>query len=177
MRNRVLAELSGGERQRVKIAIGLAQQPRLMLLDEPTQHMDLGRQIELMALLRRLVERGITIVAAVHDLALVRDNCTSAILLTPDAPAVAGPVAELLRSDLLERAFSVERPSIERYLATQPGLSGTAAPPSLEPKEAAGQQEMNEPPEHREHMRRPGEQLRCRGFARHGRSWRYWDHD
>jgi len=158
----------------------LAQQPKLMLLDEPTQHMDLGRQIELMALLRRLVERGITIVAAVHDLALVRDNCTSAILLTPDAPAVAGPVSELLRSDLLERAFSVERPSIERYLATQPGSpgnAGMAAPPSLDSKEATGQQEMNEPQEHREHLRRPGEQLRCRGFARHGRSWRYWDHD
>ena len=58
----------------MKIAIGLAQQPQLMLLDEPTQHLDIGRQIELIALLRRLNERGITIVAAVHDLNLVADN-------------------------------------------------------------------------------------------------------
>jgi ABC-type cobalamin/Fe3+-siderophores transport system ATPase subunit len=120
MRHRVFAELSGGERQRVKIAIALAQQPRLMLLDEPTQHLDLGRQIEVMALLRRLVERGITIVAAMHDLALVREHCSSGILLTPESPAVAGPVAELLRADLLQRAFSVERPSLDRYLAGEP---------------------------------------------------------
>ena len=124
MRHRVFASLSGGERQRVKIAIALAQQPKLMLLDEPTQHLDLGRQIEVMALLRRLVERGITIVAAMHDLALVREHCSSGILLTPGAPALAGPVADLLRADLLERAFSVERPSLDRYLATDSTAPG-----------------------------------------------------
>jgi iron complex transport system ATP-binding protein len=120
MRHRVFAQLSGGECQRVKIAIALAQQPRLMLLDEPTQHLDLGRQIEVMALLRRLVERGITIVAALHDLALVREHCSSGILLTPGAPALTGPSAELLRADLLERAFAVERASLDRYLASEP---------------------------------------------------------
>ena len=134
MRKRIFAELSGGERQRVKIAIGLAQQARLMLLDEPTQHLDLGRQIELMGLLRKLVQRGITIVSAVHDLALVREHCSSAILLTPDAPAMRGPVQELLRADLLERAFCVARPSLERYLATDASLAGgpeLTAPPDL----------------------------------------------
>ena len=119
MRNRVFAELSGGEHQRVKIAIGLAQEPQLMLLDEPTQHLDLGRQIELMALLRRLVDRGITIVAAVHDLAMARENFSSGILLSPGAPAISGSVEELLRPKLLERAFSVERLALERYLATE----------------------------------------------------------
>ena len=120
MRNRVFSELSGGERQRVKIAIGLAQQPKIMLLDEPTQHLDLGRQIELMALLRRLVERGLTILAAVHDLALVRESCSSGIMLLPDAPAISGSLAELLRPDLLERAFSVEAAGLNRYLAREP---------------------------------------------------------
>lgn len=116
LRHRVLGELSGGEAQRVKIAIALAQQPSLMLLDEPTQHLDLGRQIEVMALLRRLAERGITIVAAMHDLALVREHCSSAILLVPEAPAVIGPAADVLRADLLQRAYGVERDALERYL-------------------------------------------------------------
>jgi iron complex transport system ATP-binding protein len=119
LRHRVLGELSGGEAQRVKIAIALAQQPSLMLLDEPTQHLDLGRQIEVMALLRRLAQRGITIVAAMHDLALVREHCSSAILLIPQAPAVIGPVADVLRADLLQRAYGVERGSLDRYLTPE----------------------------------------------------------
>ncbi len=165
MRTRVFSSLSGGERQRVKIAIGLAQQPRLMLLDEPTQHLDLGRQIELMALLRRLVERGITIVAAVHDLALVRDNCSSAILLTPDAPALAGPVPELLRADLLERAFSIERPGLDRYLATQPANPGAVNSVTNSAPNSATNDSASMP------------SSRCRVFVRHHRSWRFWNHD
>jgi iron complex transport system ATP-binding protein len=116
LRHRVFAELSGGERQRVKIAIGLAQQPELMLLDEPTQHLDLGRQMELMAILRRLVERGITVMAAVHDLALAREHCASGVLLFPDAQAICGTMPELLRPELLERAYRVERAGLDRYL-------------------------------------------------------------
>jgi iron complex transport system ATP-binding protein len=186
MRKRILSELSGGERQRVKIAIGLAQQARLMLLDEPTQHLDLGRQIELMDLLRKLVERGITIVAAVHDLALVREHCSSAILLTPHAPALRGPVQELLRADLLERAFCVARPSLERYLAAETFLSGgggeSIAVPDPESKvdDAGSQRRKNEPQEHRERLWRKDELLRCRGcrrYSRRPRSWHNWDHD
>jgi len=133
LRHRIFGELSGGEQQRVKIAIALAQQPSLMLLDEPTQHLDLGRQIEVMALLRKLVESGITLVAAMHDLALVREHCSSGILLMPAAPAdtpasqvqdtgpqaVAGPLSEVLRPELLERAYAVDRAVLDRYLGTQ----------------------------------------------------------
>jgi iron complex transport system ATP-binding protein len=118
LRHRVYSSLSGGERQRVKIAIGLAQQPKLMLLDEPTQHLDVGRQIELIALLRRLNERGITIVAAVHDLNLVAENFSSAILLTPEPAWIAGPVAEVLRPELLGRAFCVSQAALAKYCVT-----------------------------------------------------------
>ena len=131
LRHRVFGELSGGEQQRVKIAIALAQQPSLMLLDEPTQHLDIGRQIEVMGLLRKLVERGITIVAAIHDLALAREHCSSGILLMPAAPppaaasqiwtrgetrALAGPLTELLQPEVLERAYAIERAALDRYL-------------------------------------------------------------
>jgi len=117
LRHRVYSELSGGERQRVKIAIGLAQQPKLMLLDEPTQHLDIGRQIELIALLRRLNQRGLTILAAVHDLSLVAANFASIILLTPEPSWMAGPAAEVLRPDLVARAFSVGQADLGRYFA------------------------------------------------------------
>jgi iron complex transport system ATP-binding protein len=118
LRHRMYSQLSGGERQRVKIAIALAQQPKLMLLDEPTQHLDIGRQIELVRLLRSLNDRGITILAAMHDLNLVSTNFTSAILLSPEPSWLAGPVSELLRHDVLERAFSVDRSSLANYFHT-----------------------------------------------------------
>ncbi len=124
LRHRYYSELSGGERQRVKIAIGLAQQPKIMLLDEPTQHLDIGRQIELIALLRDLNQKGITIIAAVHDLNLVAENFSSVILLTPEPSWIAGSVAEVLRPDLLERAFSVEQAALVHYCVDQSPLEG-----------------------------------------------------
>ncbi len=114
------SELSGGERQRVKIAIGLAQQAKVMLLDEPTQHLDVGRQIELIALLRQLNQGGITIIAAVHDLKLVGENFSSTILLTPEPGWFAGSTAEVMRADLLERAFSVGRAALAPYCIEPP---------------------------------------------------------
>jgi len=120
LRHRVYSSLSGGERQRVKIAIGLAQQPQLMLLDEPTQHLDIGRQIELIALLRKLNESGITIVAAVHDLNLVPDNFSSVIMLTPEPSWIAGSVAEVLRPELLGRAFCVPQSALAQYCVDPP---------------------------------------------------------
>jgi iron complex transport system ATP-binding protein len=118
LRRRFYSELSGGERQRVKIAIGLAQQPKVMLLDEPTQHLDIGRQIELISLLRRLNHQGITILAAVHDLNLVAENFSSVIMLTPEPSWIAGEASEVLQPDQLSRAFSVHTSALERYCVT-----------------------------------------------------------
>ena len=118
LRHRFYSELSGGERQRVKIAIGLAQQPEVMLLDEPTQHLDIGRQIELITLLRRLNQRGITILAAVHDLNLVAENFSSVIMLTPEPSWMAGPASEVMQPEQLARAFSVRTSALQRYFFT-----------------------------------------------------------
>lgn len=133
LRDRTYEGLSGGERQRVKIAIGLAQESQLMLLDEPTQHLDIGRQVEVLALLRCLNASGITIIAAMHDLALVRENFSTGILLMPQPAFVAGPISELLKPELLERAFSVDRSALRGVLRPEE-LAETTPPRSLAPE-------------------------------------------
>ena len=106
MQHRVFNELSGGERQRVKIALGLAQQPKLLLLDEPTQNLDIGRQVELIDLLHFLRAEGITIFASIHDLQLVEGNFSSVLLLSPEMPLMNGPSEEVLKPSVLEKAFN-----------------------------------------------------------------------
>ncbi|HEX4577276.1 MAG TPA: ABC transporter ATP-binding protein [Edaphobacter sp.] len=106
LQQRIFNELSGGERQRVKIALGLAQQPKLLLLDEPTQHLDIGRQVELIDLLHFLHGEGITIFASIHDLQLVEGNFSSVLLISPDTPLMSGTPEEILKPSLLEKAFN-----------------------------------------------------------------------
>jgi len=106
LQHRIFNELSGGERQRVKIALGLAQQPKLLLLDEPTQNLDIGRQVELIDLLHFLRAEGITIFASIHDLQLVEGNFSSVLLLSPDSPLMNGTPEEVLKPSILEKAFN-----------------------------------------------------------------------
>jgi iron complex transport system ATP-binding protein len=106
LQKRIFNELSGGERQRVKIALGLAQEPKLLLLDEPTQNLDIGRQVELIDLLHFLHEEGITIFASIHDLQLVEGNFSSVLLLSPDTPLMRGTAEEILKPSILEKAFN-----------------------------------------------------------------------
>jgi iron complex transport system ATP-binding protein len=105
LRHRIFNELSGGERQRVKIALGLAQEPQLLLLDEPTQNLDIGRQVEVIDLLHSLRDEGITILASMHDLHLVDKNFSRVLLLSPGEPLASGSPEEMLEPSVLERAF------------------------------------------------------------------------
>ncbi len=106
-------QLSGGERQRVKIALALAQEPQLLLLDEPAQHLDIGRQAEIFSVLRGLNESGITIIAAVHDLQSARKHFSSAILLLPGSAAVCGDPEVIFTPEAIQRGFGLAGPAYE----------------------------------------------------------------
>jgi iron complex transport system ATP-binding protein len=99
---RDVRRLSGGERQRVAIAATLAQDTPLMLLDEPTNALDLAHQVGVTGLLARLCrEQHKTIIMIGHDLNLAHSISTHALLLMGDGRWLAGPIATTLRVDLL----------------------------------------------------------------------------
>lgn len=124
LRDRVFNELSGGERQRVKIALGLAQQPSLLLLDEPTQNLDIGRQLELISLLHSLRDRGMTVFASIHDLHLVPGNFETVHLLEPCLALTSGSPESVLNSGHLARAFHYPVSSHPSFVnALQRGLA------------------------------------------------------
>ena len=105
---RVFHELSGGERQRVTLAMALAQQPALLLLDEPTSHLDIKYQVEILELAQQLnQERGVTIVAAIHDLNLAARYFPRLVLFQRGIVADAGPT-EVLEPGLLSRVYGIQ---------------------------------------------------------------------
>ena len=105
---RSLRELSGGERQRVVIARALAQEPEGLLLDEPSNHLDLGHQIEVFQLLRRLNARGVTVVAVLHDLNLAALFCRRLVLLQGGRIQAMGPPAAVLTRETLQPIYGCD---------------------------------------------------------------------
>jgi len=104
---RVFNELSGGERQRVMVAMALAQEPSLLLLDEPTSHLDIKYQVEILALIQRLNrELSVTVVASMHDLNLAARYFPRLVLFQHGIVADAGPT-EVLAPRLLHRVYGV----------------------------------------------------------------------
>ena len=118
---RNLDELSGGQRQRAWIAMALAQETPLLLLDEPTTYLDIAHQIEVLELLRKLNRtRNRTIVMVVHDLNQAAQFADHVIALVNGAVHATGAPADLLCPDLIRAVFGIESLVIEHPIDGTP---------------------------------------------------------
>lgn len=104
---RSIMELSGGERQMVLIARALTQQPRLLLLDEPTTHLDLHNKAQIRSLLQQLQQQGVTILMTTHEPELAVDLASHVVLMQQGRILYAGSSEEALTSERLSQLYDV----------------------------------------------------------------------
>ncbi len=106
--NRLVTELSGGERQRVAIARALAQEPEILLLDEPTAHLDINYQLTLLDLIWHLNRKsGLTVLIVLHDLNLAAQYCDQLILLGEGRIYNAGTPADVITEEAIRDVYGV----------------------------------------------------------------------
>ncbi|MET9054474.1 ABC transporter ATP-binding protein [Streptomyces rhizosphaericola] len=138
--DRAVDELSGGQRQRVWIAMALAQQTDLLLLDEPTTFLDASHQIEVLDLLTDLnQERGTTIVMVLHDLNLAARYADHLIALADGKLHSFGPPAEVLTEETVRAVFGLESRVIEDPVSGRPLMLPLGRHHVLDRAETVGQ--------------------------------------
>ncbi len=113
--HRSLATLSGGEAQRVHIAAALAQEPRLLRLDEPTGSLDLRQQLAIFDILRRrAVDDGVAVVVVTHDVNLAARYCSDVLLLDEGKAVAVGPPEAVVRPDVLAPVYGVNMTALQQ---------------------------------------------------------------
>lgn len=127
--DRLVSDLSGGERQRVVIARALAQEPSVLLLDEPTAFLDINHQIEICALIGRLkTERQLTVVLVSHDLNMASQVCDRVLMLKEGRLCQIGSPAETIKPDVLRMVYGCDvvvdlHPQTGQPRVTMPSVS------------------------------------------------------
>lgn len=109
LRHQLIPSLSGGERQRVWIAMALAQEPKLLVLDEPTTYLDINHQLEIMELLKRLnKEQGLTVLMVLHDLTQAVQYSDYMAVIKSGHLIAAGNTKDITSDSLFKEVFSVD---------------------------------------------------------------------
>jgi len=107
-RTRDISMLSGGEKQRMLIARALCQDPEVLLLDEPTSHLDIGHQIEIMDLLKKLNNKGLTVLTILHDINLASLYADRIILLNKGAIHSIGTPKEIINESVINDIYKTK---------------------------------------------------------------------
>ena len=122
-RDRPVANLSGGERQRVVLARALAQRPRILILDEPTSHLDLRHQREAMEIVSRSSRsHGLAVIAVFHDLNLAAQYCDRLLLLDRGAVAAQGAPRDVLRRPVIAGVYRTDVLIIDHPVSQRPHI-------------------------------------------------------
>ncbi len=134
LKDRPINALSGGERQRVLMARALAQEPDVLLLDEPTSHLDISFQFEIMDLVKSLnKERGLTVLAVLHDLNLAAQYCDRLMVMGQGTIQADGLPENVITSENIRKVYSAEV-WVRRHPTTQrPYIISGVSPKSNKP--------------------------------------------
>ena len=124
--DRSIRAVSSGERQRVYLGMALAQEPDVLLLDEPTTHLDLRHQVQFMTIVRERADEGMTVLIAIHDLTLAAQAADRIALMSEGKIVVTGTPSEVLTPSNVRRVFNVEA-----VVGKHPELGTTYVLPAL----------------------------------------------
>lgn len=132
MRDRFFPELSGGEKQRAVLAQALAQEPQILLLDEPASNLDVSYQLKLFDFLKKINQEGMTIICIVHDLNLALSYFEKVLLLYKGKIAALGSTEEVLQPSLIEKTYGVKAVLHKHF--GKPFLTFSSPPAAISPK-------------------------------------------
>ncbi len=117
--NRRFTSLSDGEKQKILIARALAQEPELIILDEPTSHLDIKHRLEVMQILNDLAhETGLTVILALHDIDIAVKACQQVLMIKSGRVVAQGHPEEIIKNDTIEKLYNIKGASYDALLGS-----------------------------------------------------------